>query len=193
MSAVFLYAIFCVIVVIIVKSGKKNKTTSFRSNMVSETLNDIDNMEGHNFEYYCADLLKKNGFSKVVVTPGSGDQGVDIIAVKDGVKYALQCKKYSSALSNKPVQEVAAGKYYYGCDVGIVLTNSTFTAGAINLAKATNTILWDRHDLARLIQNTMQVNSEETTQNNNNNKLAVVAFIVIIIGALLCKLIMTLG
>ena len=57
MSAVFLYAIFCVIVVIIVKSGKKNKTTSFRSNMVSETLNDIDNMEGHNFEYYCADLL----------------------------------------------------------------------------------------------------------------------------------------
>lgn len=35
----------------------------------------IDNMEGHDFEYWCADILKRSGFDNVEVTPGSGDQG----------------------------------------------------------------------------------------------------------------------
>lgn len=104
----------------------------------------IDGMEGHTFEYYCADLLKKNNFVEVSVTRGSGDQGVDVLATKDGVKYAIQCKNYSTVLSNKPVQEVLAGKFFYNCHVAVVMTNSTFTPGAQELAKATGVLLWDR-------------------------------------------------
>lgn len=111
----------------------------------------IDGMEGHEFEYFCAGLLEKNGFSEVNVTRGSGDQGVDIIAVKDDIKYAIQCKNYASKLGNTPIQEVSAGKIYYNCDVGVVLTNSTFTPGAIELAKATNIRLWDREVLQKLM------------------------------------------
>ena len=111
----------------------------------------IDGMEGHEFEYFCADLLRKVGFSEVTVTRGSGDQGVDILATKDGIKYAIQCKNYASALSNTPVQEVSAGKQFYGCHVGVVMTNSTFTPGAIQLAAATNVLLWDRRKLDELI------------------------------------------
>lgn len=111
----------------------------------------IDGMEGHEFEYFCADLLQKVGFSEVTVTPGSGDQGVDVLAAKDGIKYAIQCKNYASALSNTPVQEVSAGKQFYGCHVGVVMTNSTFTPGAIQLAAATNVLLWDRRKLDELI------------------------------------------
>ena len=55
-------------------------------------ISSIDGMEGHDFEYFCADLLRLNGFIEVNVTKGSGDQGVDILAVKDGIKYAVQCK-----------------------------------------------------------------------------------------------------
>jgi hypothetical protein len=54
----------------------------------------IDGMEGHEFEYFCADILEKNGFTNVSVTRGSGDQGVDVLATKDGIKYAIQCKNY---------------------------------------------------------------------------------------------------
>lgn len=111
----------------------------------------IDGMDGHEFEHFCADLLRKVGFSEVTVTPGSGDQGVDVLAVKDGIKYAIQCKNYVSALSNTPVQEVSAGKQFYGCHVGVVMTNSTFTPGAIQLATATNVLLWDRRKLDELI------------------------------------------
>ena len=69
------------------------------------------------------------------------------MSVKDGIKYAIQCKNYASALSNTPVQEVSAGKQFYGCHVGVVMTNSTFTPGAIQLAAATNVLLWDRRKL----------------------------------------------
>lgn len=113
----------------------------------------IDGMDGHHFEFFCAELLQKNGFSNVTVTPGSGDQGVDILAEKDGVKYAIQCKNYASALSNTPVQEVAAGMQFYGCHVGVVMTNSTFTPSAVQLASATNILLWNRRKLDELISN----------------------------------------
>ena len=111
----------------------------------------IDNMDGHEFEYFCAELLKKVGYTDVKVTPGSGDQGVDVLATKDGVKYAIQCKNYISSVSNTPVQEVAAGKMFYGCHVGVVITNSQFTPGAAELAEATNVLLWDRNKLKELI------------------------------------------
>lgn len=111
----------------------------------------IDGMEGHEFEYFCAELLKKDGFSDVSVTKGSGDQGVDILAMKGGVKYAIQCKNYSSPLGNTPVQEVSAGKLFYNCHVGVVMTNSTFTSGAKALAQATGVLLWDRTTLQKMM------------------------------------------
>lgn len=36
-------------------------------------------MDGYQFEYQCAEILQRNGFSRVQVTQSSGDQGVDII------------------------------------------------------------------------------------------------------------------
>lgn len=111
----------------------------------------VDGMEGHTFEFWCADLLRKNGFSDVVVTPGSGDQGVDITAAKDGILYAIQCKCYSSDLGNKPVQEVHAGKTLYGRHVGVVMTNRGFTAGARELANSTGVLLWGRDKLQEMI------------------------------------------
>ena len=86
--------------------------------------------EGHQYEYRCADRLKRKGFNKVTVTRGSGDQGIDILAYKDGKKYGIQCKYYTSPVSNKAVQEAFAGAKYYGCDVAAVMTNSTFTKSA---------------------------------------------------------------
>lgn len=112
----------------------------------------IDGMEGHAFEHFCANLLGKKGFSEIRVTPGSGDQGVDILAVKDGICYAIQCKNYSAPLGNTPVQEVNAGKIFYNCHVGVVMTNSTFTSGAKALAKATGVLLWDRTYVQNLMK-----------------------------------------
>lgn len=111
----------------------------------------IDAMEGHEFEHFIATLLRSLGYEKVEVTPGSGDQGVDVLAEKDGVRYAIQCKCYSTDLGNTPVQEVNTGKMVYQCHVGVVVTNRYFTQSAREAAKATGVLLWDRSKLEKLI------------------------------------------
>lgn len=112
----------------------------------------LDFMEGHDFELWCANALRDMGFEDVEVTPGSGDQGVDILAAKDGLRYAIQCKRYTADLGNAPVQEVHAGKYLYRCHVASVITNRYFTPGAIELASATGVLLWDRDWILRYLQ-----------------------------------------
>lgn len=112
-----------------------------------------DTMEGHDFEYYCADLLRNDGFYNVEVTQGSGDQGIDILAEKSGIRYGIQCKCYSNNIGNKAVQEAFAGKTFYHCHVAAVLTNRYFTRSAKQLAEKDQVLLWDRDELERLVQN----------------------------------------
>lgn len=114
----------------------------------------IDNMEGHEFERFCAQLLRENGYERVTVTKESGDQGIDIIAYKDGVKFGIQCKCYATDIGNKAVQEAYSGKAYYNCHVGVVLTNRYFTRSAVELAQKNGILLWDRSRLLALIQTT---------------------------------------
>ena len=104
----------------------------------------IDEMEGHDFEYYCADLLRANGFLEVEVTRGSGDFGADILAEKDGITYAFQCKCYDKPIGVKAVQEIYAGRDYYDKMVGAVMTNQYFTQPAVEMAQKLNIMLWDR-------------------------------------------------
>ena len=117
------------------------------------TLENFDNLEGLEFENWCANLLRINGFINVEVTRASGDQGVDILAEKGEIKYAIQCKCYSSDLGNSPIQEVHAGKSMYNCHVGAVMTNRHFTSGAKELSKATGVLLWDREKLLQMQSN----------------------------------------
>ena len=105
---------------------------------------DIDSMDGAQFEEWCAKLLSELGYSEVTRTGKSGDQGVDLLAAKDGVRYAIQCKCYSSDLGNTPIQEVNVGKVIYRCQIGAVMTNRYFTDGGRIAAEATGTLLWDR-------------------------------------------------
>ena len=110
-------------------------------------------MEGHQFEYYCAELLKRNHFENVEVTQGSGDHGIDILAEKDGITYAIQCKCYSSNIGNAAVQQAYTGKGFYHKDIAVVLTNRYFTPQAKEEAQALGVKLWDRDRLNKLISN----------------------------------------
>ena len=110
----------------------------------------MDDLEGHEFEYYCAELLRNNGFGDVQVTKGSGDFGADILARKEDVTYAVQCKCYSGSCGVAAVQEAAAGREFYGRMVGVVMTNRYFTSGAETAAEKLRVILWDRDKLQML-------------------------------------------
>jgi restriction system protein len=111
---------------------------------------DYDLLEGHAFEFFCADLLRYNGFERVQVTDGSGDFGVDILCEFKSVSYAIQCKCYANTVGNKAVQEVFSGKKFYNCSKAVVITNNYFTAAAEETARLTDVDLWDRGRLNEL-------------------------------------------
>ena len=111
-----------------------------------------DDMEGHEFEYFCADLLKRRGFKDVRVTKGSGDFGIDILAERDGISYGIQCKNYTTPIGVKAVQEVYAGRDYYDCMVGVVMSNQYFTGPAVEAAKKLKIVLWDRGYMEEMME-----------------------------------------
>lgn len=94
---------------------------------------DIDSLDPIAFEHFCADILKANGWS-AKVTQASGDQGIDVIGIYNGKKVVFQCKKYSSPVGNKAVQEASAGKNFEGADIAAVVSNQTYTPSAKELA-----------------------------------------------------------
>ena len=133
----------------------KNKLKTKQKRKISKyTINDVDLMTGTEFEEFIGLLFKKMGYTSRV-TQQSGDQGLDVIAIKNGTKIGIQAKCYSNTVGNSAIQEAVAGKCFYNCDKLIVITNNYFTSSAIKLAQANNVILWNRDMLKEKIKELM--------------------------------------
>lgn len=89
---------------------------------------------GLDYELYVEKYLQNLGYD-VTRTPRTGDQGVDLIAEKNDDRKAIQCKYYSKPVGNKAIQEVIAGASFYQCTSAAVISNSSFTKSARQLAK----------------------------------------------------------
>lgn len=123
----------------------------FEDKRESVSLDEIDLMSGAEFEEFVASLLARMGYA-VETTQHTHDQGIDIVARKKGTSIGVQAKCYSSPVSNAAVQQVVAGLAHYGLDKGMVVTNSRFTASAVELAEANDIVLWNRETLKEKIE-----------------------------------------
>lgn len=110
----------------------------------------IDQMPGLEFERYVGRLLASQGY-QVEVTRASGDFGADIVAIKEGYRFAVQVKRYEGKVPGSAVSQAVASMAFYECDWAMVVTNSHFTPGAIRLAKANQCRLVDRDALQEWI------------------------------------------
>lgn len=106
-------------------------------------------MTPYEYEHYCAEQIELGGWV-TTVTKGSGDQGIDVIAKKNGLVVVIQCKLYSSPVGNKAVQEAHAGKGFIQADAAIVVTNNTFTPSARELASSLDVKLLHHDDLWKM-------------------------------------------
>jgi len=113
---------------------------------------DIDTMDGLDFEQYVAGLLRANGYSNVSSTERY-DFGVDIIAEKDGVRWGIQAKRYSGLVKAAAVRQVVTGLRLYNCDRAMVITNSSYSSVAKQLAAGNDCVLVDGAELKRLKNN----------------------------------------
>lgn len=118
---------------------------------LNANLDYIDSLTGIEFEQYFSKLLFFLGYQSNC-TNATADYGLDVIAIKDGIKYGFQCKLYSQNVGNDAVQEALSGKLYYNCHVAIVVTNNYFTHNAIKQAEKSNVVLWDRDKLEEILK-----------------------------------------
>lgn len=110
----------------------------------------LDDLKGTEFEELICRLLQNQGYStkKTAVT---GDFGVDVIAEKDGVKWAIQAKRYSKPVSRTAISDAVAGKLHYKCHKAMVVTTNVFTKDAKTFAESTECTLISKPELLEWI------------------------------------------
>lgn len=102
-------------------------------------------MTGIEFEQYIKDKLESEG-CVVVDTPLSNDYGADLLLHLEDAVCAVQCKFYGKSVGVKAVQEVIGSLDYYKANFGAVVTNSSFTQQAVNLAASNGVLLIENAD-----------------------------------------------
>ncbi len=106
----------------------------------------IDKMTGEEFEKYLRARYESQGY-KVSLTPLTNDFGADLVLTGHGNKIVVQAKRYKDKVGEAAVQQVIAAREYYGADKAKVVTNSSYTQAAKELAKGCGVELISRKEL----------------------------------------------
>lgn len=114
-------------------------------------INEIDKMSGIEFEQRLAAYFIHKGFM-VKTTATSGDHGADLIIEIGNRRIAIQAKRYGKqSVGNKAIQEAISGRIMYDCNEAWVITTSTFTKSAYELADKADVKLIDRSELIKML------------------------------------------
>lgn len=108
-----------------------------------------EDMSGTEFEDHVAHIARSCGVP-VIMTPVTGDWGVDLIIGNRPNRVAVQCKRRSRPVGAGAVQEVVAGAPMHDCARTMVVTNHEFTPAARKLAELHGCELVGRAELTRL-------------------------------------------
>jgi len=107
----------------------------------------VETMSGRDFEQFCEQQLTALSW-RCRRTAATGDQGVDLICERNGVRLVVQCKHYTGPVGNAAVQEVIAARAYEAADRAAVVISSSFTRSARDLASATGVVLLHYSEIA---------------------------------------------
>lgn len=121
---------------------------------------DVGSLSPEAFEAFCALLWSKQGYSRTIKTPKTGDGGVDIVAIEGRRGALIQCK--SSGVEGKElgweaVKDVVAGSAAYSARYPgvefklIAATNRRFNHAAKQQAALLNVEVIEADDLAGLL------------------------------------------
>ena len=144
---VFLYGLLLVVLIIAIKLFIRWR---IYRRINSPKMVDIDSMTGLEFERCVAKMLSKQGYKHVRLTERY-DLGVDIIASKDGKRWGIQVKRHSRLVKAIAVRQVVTALRKYKCDKALVVTNSTFSSVAKELASTNDCALVDRNQLSKWV------------------------------------------
>lgn len=122
-----------------------------------ELLNILHEIDPIDFEHFVADLWQRQGW-KTKVTSASSDKGIDIVAEREAPfheKQLIQAKKYGpeNKVGSPEVQQYSSLRHQRaGVDAVIIVTTSSFSPQARDLAADLNVKLIDGDQLCDLIE-----------------------------------------
>lgn len=111
------------------------------------------------FEHAVADLLRPLGFTEIRVVGGVNDYGVDVLCRDSGGNLvAIQCKRYQpdNDISSSAVQTFMGGMVAHEATQGIMVTTSSFSGPARELAASQDIRLIDGVELSALLRTSPQ-------------------------------------
>ena len=103
-------------------------------------------LDGYAFERATAEVMQKHQFT-AMVTPGSGDGGVDIQVTRNGLKGVVQCKAHVACVGPHVVRDLYGVIHHCGADFGIIVSRGGFTRGAVEFARDKPILFLDISDL----------------------------------------------
>lgn len=128
-------------------------------------------MKGTDFERFCSQFLYAAGFLHADLTPYSNDDGIDILASRKDITYAIQCKRRKKPIGPGIIRSTMGSldlyeKSYtdngrhiftshgkeYEFDYAVVMTNTRFTEKAQQTADTLGILLWDRNWIEQTAQ-----------------------------------------
>ncbi len=122
----------------------------------SDPLTTLRSLPPRHFEQFVADVWSEcQGWATEVMDAGP-DKGLDVIGQPPtgGAKTAVQCKRYAEGnkISSEQIQQYAALRQQWEDVDGVtVVTTSSFTRNALELADRLNVKCIDGDDLVRLV------------------------------------------
>lgn len=138
------------VIILLVKRGKIHKESQWQTDKELERY--LLGLEHWEFEKYIGDLFTKLGY-KTQVIGGSYDEGIDVIAEKEGIKHYIQCKHYSSPVGVEKIRDFyGAITAKYSNEKSFFITTGYFTEGSESFALDKNIELIDRPKLIHLIR-----------------------------------------
>ncbi len=107
------------------------------------------------FEDFVGRLFEDNGYL-LEQTSYSADFGADLIVELDGTRTAVQVKRFHEAhkVGVPEINQVIGAQQYYHCDQGMVITTSSYTSSARELAEKAEILLWDWYRLLQALADT---------------------------------------
>ncbi len=141
-------------------SSLRDLANSNRDEIISRIKYELDNMTGHEFEYFCSTFLEQIGYSDLVVTKKSGDGGLDGYGnFKMGIvhlKSAFQAKRWKSNTIGSQDIDQFRGAIQGTFEHGIFITTSKFSKPAKDISVkhgAVSIYLIDGDEIANVLIN----------------------------------------
>lgn len=119
----------------------RNVKKKYDSNFFSQRK--MYQMSPYDFKLYMAKQLQKLDFENVRLARDDSDFKVDIFADGPNGKVAFRCINNVNLVKMEDVHKIAVEKVYYDCESSILVTTSSITKDAMELAETLRVTIWN--------------------------------------------------